>query len=403
VLGQPLTGRNLIAEICSVLYGGNLKDNKERLRTALYDHLRSMRMKPISRQAIKHWLDDEGAQVTRPQAIAFLHDFLSHAVVEKQLPAAAIDTYRQLVMYTARFANIDYGSNRIADAHIEEIKNNNGIVRIISNILAIDRFSLRDERNDLFYPSSENLPNDQSYYLVYRHSTTERAVLKTFLVCKSPQRNFINAHSFVQFIRGGKDFHPDVVKESQGLILKLEKAYYWIGYNYRVRLEDDHPGYQFARIEAKRRPISLELMVTEFDDIGLDRGLFPGLIATTAAMNQPVVGRAAMLHLGTSQSLGKFISHDLVQPSEIRPEELEGDLQETVGRMRNNGCLRFGRSLDHSLRGGNWTSVGAAQLAKRILQMIDNTPAAEATGEAAVHARGAIETFGDVPGSRPRP
>src|SRR5262249_7355645 len=160
--------------------------------------------------------------------------------------------------------------------------------------------------------------------------------------CKRPQKNLSTSFSFLRFMRGDRNVLAELVRESEGVILKWETSYEFLGFSYRMPSDDalgpDYPG---ERLRAKLRPRGIELMAFEYAEIEIEHGLFSGLTMTTAAVNQPVIARVAMLHLGTVSLLGTNISDEDVQPTVFNVSDLAPDLRSLVARLQNIPCKRF--------------------------------------------------------------
>lgn len=234
--------------------------------------------------------------------------------------------------------------------------------------------------------------------------------LKSFLVVQKPVKDLRKIFVFNHFVWGGVNasYTSHIFRECEGFIIKMAKAFYFIGYNYTVPADkrQEPEFYKRQRATAKWTPNGIGIIALEYDDVHASPGLFGGLTMTLAAMAQPVTSRIAMLHLGTKQSLGRIISDDIVVPGEMEPELLAEDLKITVGKLRQAGCRRFGLVLEGASSSAEWETKDSAILADRIKQMIDNTPAWEFSQyersgrkKRRHSARGAIETFGE---SRPR-
>lgn len=391
----------LLVEICRLVYGTDLATSGQKFREALYAQARDMNGRGVSRQAIRGWFDSN-VKIRRPKAIVFLSEFLQTAVRREDLSVLDLKLFDEIMLTAGR------NDDRIRpDPAIEArsfLEKNVGVFKILSPISKADDISTRNDVADLFYPSRYRSELDQSYYVIYRYSTEGPSIVKTFMVIKRPIRWFMNLNSFVEFIRGGEGFQRDVARESRGVVARMAHSYYAMGYRYDIPFDPDmdEAEYRSRRQEAAKTAASLEISAIEYSDIGLRRGLFPALALTSAAMNQPVIARTAFLHLGTKESLGSIITHEMINPTELSASEIAKDLIQTIGRLKGINCDRYGSTLHRYVNRDDWAPEGARELGLKIIAMIGNTPAAALrlkTGEAI----GAIETFSESATMRPRP
>jgi hypothetical protein len=261
----------------------------------------------------------------------------------------------------------------------------------------------RPVATDLFREGDPNDDNDSSYFLHYRHSTNWGSVMKSFIVLHKPDPKIFSHYGFDHFIHGGERFKTGhIFRECEGAILKMQTSYYFLGYNFTVKANKQTEAALYARLreEAKEAPNGIGVTSVEYADIDADPGLFAGVTMTIAAEYQPLVGRAALLHLGTRSSLGCEIRDTDVDPMELDPRDLANDLKKMIDRLKAKGCERFGMHLQTLVNTKTWDRSGSRRLAQDILAMIDNTPAWEIQrGSKAGRARGALESFGK---KRPR-
>jgi hypothetical protein len=266
------------------------------------------------------------------------------------------------------------------------------------------RINSRSIANDLFWDGDPADERDFSYFLVYRHSSNHGSILKSFLVLQKPDPEIFNDYGFNHFIWGGKPFNDHIFRECEGAILKLEKSYYLLGYNFSVpaNKRENPKNYQMHRESSKRKPNGMGLMAFEYSDVEANPGFFGGVTMTLAASHQPVLARVALLHLGTRSGFEKEISDSDVQPTELFTRDLAKDITETIARLKQLKCKKFGMHLQKCLQAPRWAKDGASSLAHDIRAMVDNTPAWEiqrAKPKDKPVSRGAIETFGE---KRPR-
>jgi hypothetical protein len=405
---DEITTSNLIDQLASIRFGNASSQTKKRLERDL-KRFRRVTNAEISETAIENWFRPQGADPLRARSIGFLHDYFTHNVKKGSLSAKnQQELYGLIEEFLRPPAYSKSPSTQTASSPVE--RHDSFVTAMINMILEKGNRGDERELDDFFYcsPSASRQAEDQSYYAMYRHSTTG-GILNTFLVLKKPLLDMTTFYSFVMFVRGGPEFHPDVVRESQGLILKYDSCYQLFGYTYRLPNDDARGrGASFEqRLFAKTQPRALEIIALEYADINLDRGLFSGAVMTIGAQNQPVLARGAFLHLGTSQSMKRIISDKTIEPTEMRVDELSEDLRKMVARLQGEGTERFPGKLGREVLRPDWMDVGAKTLAEEILTMTDNAPAWETSPANkdrvdAPHGRGAIETFSKS-GNRPRP
>ena len=368
--------------------------------------LRSM---TISRQAISLWRDGEGVP-TRSTALRFIEEYLMYARKEAEkrgtwtkLQQAA---YRSVTRFLEEGLLLGEGVYPVG-LQPKASKLDPAIALVLQGAVAVSNASPQSEMIAFFRDSKRNAPDNQSYYLLYRYSTNSGEIVKTFLVIRTPMKGVRTQFTFNNFVWGGEgSAHlSHLFRECEGVILKMEKSFYFLGYNFIVPANKrlDPEIYRALRPGAKWQPNGMGVIAIEFDDIRVSPGLFGGLILTVGDMAQPVASRIALLHLGTRESLGRLVMDTDVSPGEINPEYLSSDLLRTVENMRGQGCREFGPVLREQMRRPNWNSDNLEPLARQIIAMVDNTPAWENKMELPKarpsKARGALETFG--PG-RPR-
>jgi hypothetical protein len=393
---------NIIDQLALLRFGTLSADSKVRLKRELKRYRRSSDAQ-ISSPAIDNWFNDSGATPYKTGSIAFLHGYL----IANIKPAPE---HRDL--YDSLESSLRPPKNRPHSRPVAHSlrEGNLYVVGMINTILDRGRRSDRNEIDDFFYCSPDNTvisEKDHSFYVVYRYSTKAR-IVKEFLVCKRPQKDLSSSFSFLRFMRGDRNVLPELFRESEGVILKWETTYEFLGFNYRVSSDDtDEPAESVTRrMIAKSRPGGVELMAFEYDEIGVEHGLFSGLAMTVGALNQPIVARVAMLHLGTVGSLGRGISHQDVQPTVFDVNGLANDLRSSVSRLQKLGCNKFAPKLNNAVARSDWNDRGSARLAEEINTMLDNTPGWETSPTnqnrpKEPHGRGAIETFTRT-GNRPR-
>ena len=408
---REVSPETVIDNLAFIRFGSISEESRRRLKRTLKRFRQTARTR-ISETAIENWFREPGpdhqrSHPIRGSSLAFLHEFLTRQIERQRLAA---EEQRELYGMVEQFLRPAQLSS--APRSPENVRTSDILLSIIvDTILDKGRRAERQEIDDFFYCSpvdGAQTESDHSFYVLYRYSTTG-GIVKMFFVCRRPQRNFTSFYSFRCFLRGGSEFQPDVVRESQGVILKFETCYQFVGFTYRVpgdHVTGAHHGAE-GQIRGLLRPRLIEILAAEYGDIDLERGLFPAEMLTMGASNQPLITRVALLHLGTVHSLGRNISHEDVGPTEMRIEHLGDDLRMLVSRLNELGCEKFPSKLGREVARHDWSTEGSDRLTKEIIAMLDNTPAWETSiGNPnlpkELHGRGAIETFSRS-GTRPRP
>lgn len=244
---------------------------------------------------------------------------------------------------------------------------------------------------------------DETYYVLYRYSTNLGAIVKTFLVVQSPLQGGTRNWSFQHFIKGGREFSPEVFRIGEGVVLAFRPSYFLLGFTFSVDATMERTFGPTERANFRRDVRGIELIAVEEADIKANKGLFAGIVHTQAALGQPVAARVACLYLGSRSTLGKPISHLNVRPDEIADGMLESDLAATSANIQSEGVTMNGSPLAIAEHG---KAAAVQALAAKIRTMIDNTPAWERSSKNpnrsnAASGRGALETYAKV--GRPRP
>jgi len=370
----------------------------------------------VSIPAIRSWLASERRSVPkRADAMRFLSGYVRW-IASKGLvahPNAArtetiiriLERYDPVEAEPSANATTEQSASEPAPARLDPI-----ISATFQSIVAASNRNPRPVANDLFHNSDSRQEADHSYFLLYRYSTNEGTMLKSFLVCQKPEKGLIESYGFNHFVWGGvkHEFRQNIFRECEGLLLRFEKSYYFLGYNYVVPADKRHDPelYRELRLTSKERPNGLGLIAAEFDDIHLRPGLFGGITMTLAAANQPIAARVAFLHLGTRSRMGMEVRDTDVEPSELRIKDMATDLRGVVERLKAKGCKQFGIELELRSRRNDWSKAGCSALSKEIRDMIQNLPNWETENakknskaqkrDIGSLGRGALETFGHL-------
>jgi hypothetical protein len=402
-----VTGANVLKRLAELVFGDTAPENLAALRDALVRFQRSD--KRVSRTAVANWFKENGSIPDRDHSRGFLRAYLYTALdarslsPERQTAWNEIDAFLRAAPLTKVDQSDRAGSRRTQPDSIA--------TAFIDVLLRKGVYGRVGEIDDLLFycsPHAERSPNDQSYYLAFRYSTIKGAIVKTFFVCSRP-RGGVEWFTTRHFTRGAPEDNPDVVRESRGVVLSYGKSLLFLSYTYTIPFEraSDPEGFSNAQFAAMANPRALELFSVESEDGAREKGLLSAVTFSSAALDQPLVGRLALLHLGTAASLGRRIRDDDVRPTELPSDRVGGDLQHTVNHLQNLGCVSFGSTLQRVVARG-WDTEASEALANRILGMIDNTPAWETSHSnlsrvAEGRAHGALETYSPIPGNRPRP
>jgi len=410
-----LTG-NILEEIHRVRYGKSIEfGNHTEFFKELGAYQRSLERtgKPsVSLPAIRSWLAaGRRTSPKRADAMRFLHGYLewirSKGLV-KSLANPELETLERLLSRFERapreavqtLRNLAFGDQAEA---LEPV-----VARTLHSLIAASNKNTRPVSNDLFHDSGAWQEKDHSYFLLYRYSTNNGAILKSFLVCQKPEKNIMSNYGFNQFIWGGRqpEFRQHIYRECEGIIMSFPRAYYFLGYNYMVPADKrrDPELYRKLRPEAKENPNGMVLIAAEYDDINLRPGLFGGITMTLAAASQPIVARVAFVHLGTRSRLGVEVRDEDVEPTELYAKDVAPDLRNVVERLKAKGSKRLGLELAQRTVRSNWLRKGSTSLARDIVRIIDNTPKWERTSKARerhssanrTESWGALEIFGHL-------
>lgn len=406
---------DILGRLCQITEGA-ARDSDE-LPATFFENLQRFRQslersgkKTVSRQAIRLW--QRGTAPSRTQAYDFLQQYLRRSRLQSDHSAQwSTGRHEAFVELDAILSNLitPVGKTERHDGIPNLPALDPLLVAALQGLTLASNNSKESETNSFFRGSALNEERDQSYYLLYRYSTNNGGIIKSFLAVQKPIKSLRNFHMFKHFIWGGEEpiYMSHIFRECEGFILRLQKAFYFLGYNYTVPVDKrrDPDLYRRERIAAKWSLNGIGMIAIEYDDVNASPGLFGGLTMTLAGVAQPIVARIAMLHLGTRQSLGRDLADHNVSLGEIPPHQLSQDLVSTVKQLNKIGCRRFGSVLDNYAIRSEWEEMGADKLATHILRMIDNTPSwellnskREGSNEKS-EGQGAIETFGE---GRPR-
>jgi hypothetical protein len=403
---MAITDAELVEAIHAARFGTALKrgDDIKKKENPYFRELcvfaknqRNAKLPAVSEPTVRNWLSTEPPTPNENGKVFLLH-YVRHILRAPGLgDVKSIEALSQVQQHLVSILPDDKASDDPSKVPIlDEI----GIdrVRLLFNY---SRYNSRPIARDLFRDGEPKQERDYSYFLLFRYSTNRGELLKSFLVVKKPDSRLSNHYAFNHFIWGGAR-HRHIYRECEGAVLKLEKSYYFMGYNFIVKANKrDNPArYAELRDEAKETPNGMGLIAAEYTDVESSPGLFSGVTMTLAANHQPVLARIAFLHLGTKSGLECEVSDGDVEPNELAPARLARDLRQTVKHLIDKGAKQFGTEVQAALSEGKLSQAAAGNMANQILSIIDNTPAWERTRRGSKpQARGALEPFG--PG-RPR-
>jgi hypothetical protein len=385
---------DILSEVNFVRFGTTLSaENKAELLWELVIFQRALRRtgRPIiSEQAIRAWFPDNGplGQPKRATSMEFISSYLNSLKDKKAIPegerssrfhALALSlslSGESLGRDASDFVTRDAGDQLAA---LRVLRPDPLAVLALQVLAAVSNRNKRSELDDFFRGGDVSDPTDQSYFLMYRYSTTGGNVLKTFLVVKKP-RTDLSTFSFSHFIWPSTSNKIQIFRECEGFILKLDRAYYLFGYNYEVKENKRFylREYLKKRTASKLNPNGIGTIAVEYESIDESLGLWGGTTMTLAASNQPIIARVVLMHLGTRSALGVGLNDTIVQPSELEAgkfasvvDAVGGDLKTVVSNIRNLGAKRFAERLETTLNTPNWEIA----LANDIDLRIRNVPA----------------------------
>jgi hypothetical protein len=406
---EPIPDEELVARIHCAQYGQKLKvsgkigDDLFFRRLSAFAGTQKMQGGPsVTVPTIRNWLGSD-PPVPKHNGRRFLLSYIKHLLRnDASSDVVRAEDLAAIGKYLAATLPEEGDSDGTPPTAVMEIFGAGRIQRLVNYTLEFKRSIAAD----FFRDADPASLFDFSYYLMYRHSTNHGDILKSFLVVKKADPRVSKHFAFNHFIWGGHPVNKHIFRECEGVILKFEKSYYLIGYNFVVKADKRRYPKQYAdmRDAAKETPNGMGVLSVEYGDVDASPGLFPGLTITLGAGHQPVMARAALLHIGTRSGLGCQVSDVDVLPDEIQPNRVAGDLMDIVGRLGDMGAAKLGADLRDVVVNGKPDRARAAKLADRIVGMIDNLPAWEKTrrrrkGDPELRARGAIESYGE---RRPR-
>jgi hypothetical protein len=372
----------------------------------------------VTPAAIRNWLVPKGSPPTvsvpkRRDALEFIYEYLVWFKNKSRiLSSESGDALTQLLSYMDAVLNLRQDNNFKANIPFDESQklflNDTSIMAAVRAIVYASSKNTRSERDDLFRGGkSEGI--DQSYYVIYRFSTTSKLIVKSLIKINTPN-NQSDSYSFNHFVWCGRNApsgHQSVVKtpiyrECEGVIAKFETSYYMIGYNFTVPINRlaNPSKYHELRNKKRERPSGIGVLAIEYESIRQNPGLFSGLTMTLAAHDQPIVARVAILHLGTESAFGRKIDDEIVLPGELKISELWEDTKLLIERLKTTRVVELAEHLQILSALPEWEENGSRVLADKILDMIDNMPAGPKKKQTHL-AQGALETYGSQD-DRPR-
>jgi hypothetical protein len=416
---------DLISELIFIRFGAELTpstcDELARDLITFQRALKKTTAETVTEQAIRSWLPKKGkhSDPKRASAMRFLSQYLAWIDEKKQVPDARQSRLQtldlSLRLYESPVAKND--TNFVAHdagdqlASLKMRRADPLMVLATQVLIAVSTRNKRSEFDDFFRGADASASNDASYFLMYRYSTTHGNVMKTFLVMQKSNTAVRDSYVFNHFVWPGPGSRNQSFRECEGLLLKLDKAYYLLGYNFQPKVNKRTylSEYLKKRIAAKLNPNGIGIIAVEYEVIDADYGLIDGITLTLGAHKQPLTSRVTLLHLGTKTSLAVNLNDTVVQPTELEAgtsslaQVIGQDLLDTVARIKGLDAVRFSDRLEGSFRDKRW-GVG---LAEEILSRISNTPAWETSDQNPatktkhrakypVSASGAIEVIGKM-------
>jgi hypothetical protein len=240
----------------------------------------------------------------------------------------------------------------------------------------------------------------RSHFLVYRYSTVGDHVAKSILTVQAPPQP--DGHWSFQNAFRGKPESDGIVRRAEGALIALGECYYCLGYTFRLPSEAAS-----AETEIEDRDTrGLVVLAIEKDHLD-NRPMEPisALVLSIANHNQPIIGRAALVHLCTDAGAGQGVDLNAIAPAVIPVSKVGADLFSVAVALDQAGYIRLGvhmlllQQATERLR-----RARANKLAREIVERLDNMAAWEGRQDGADAAkrlnRGAIETFASQ--GRPR-
>lgn len=208
-------------------------------------------------------------------------------------------------------------------------------------------------------PGNAAVKSTKSYYAIYRYSTIRGEIVKTFMCILPPKSGEVPHYTFRHFYKGLNS----ELRKTQGPVLHYLRTTYFLGGS-STGTDPQLNGLKLIAIPEGTRNGNHRLLT--------------GLFLSSAGGWQPIVGRLAMLYLGSRSDDQASIMHDAVgigvryrsvedvpprfagSKAEARAEPLT--LAEDLAHMEKD--FEAARGLDKPV----------SELNECILQMIDNFP-----------------------------
>jgi hypothetical protein len=249
----------------------------------------------------------------------------------------------------------------------------------------------REERQ-IFFPNVFNVSSSSdlldyanaAYYHVFRYSTLEGKILKSFLAILTPAQNKLGFFSFAHIAKGGMtsdDQYNRIKKVTRGIIMHLAPATYFIG--------------RTSRDNSPTNTSNFEMMAIERDTLLAGRPVIHALVMSSAAVDQPIVSRAVLVRIGDKISIGKEIDDTVAAPTEFEDEKLLSIIIHDLKAMTDKGI-----KVDLTITDSKDLETHARVLERLIRQGINNIPRAaharaQHNSEADPTSKSALEVWGN--------
>jgi hypothetical protein len=210
------------------------------------------------------------------------------------------------------------------DLSEKEMANADGLISLLD-------YATRNERskNDLMdriFPHISNQNRDivscKSYFSIYRYSFNKNMIVKSYMTINSPAcfgKDETKSVTFTQLYRIDKSQDKRIV---QGNGMSFNQYLYFLG-----------PTYYEGRKRSGLAPTGLKAICLASNNFDKNDSVISAIYLTTGEAFEPLVGRAAVIHLGFDNKIEGDIENSLLQ--ELPLEEFSRDISATYEIMPN--------------------------------------------------------------------
>ena len=341
----------------------------------------------MSETAVRNLLDLEGHPTTpRSRTLEFVIFYLRWLQDKSDVPVENQTKLNDLLEQLHKDKPV---STRSAEA--DNLFGNDALARSKFFDVVFRNITESREEQQIFFPTVFNAKNNldllsyanTAYYHLFRYSTLEGKILKSFLAILTPAENKLGFFSFAHIAKGGMtsdDHYNRIKKVTRGIIVNLAPATYFIGRTLR---------------DNSQNVSNFEMMAIERDTLLASRPVIHALVMSSAAVNQPIIARAVLVRIGDRLSFGKKIDDEMAAPTEFEDEKLLSIINHDLGTMTDRGL-----KVDLSITDSKDLEIHARVLERLIRQGINNIPrAAHARAQHNVEAdptsKSALEVWGN--------